>query len=229
MSESAVAGFARSRRAMLFGGTPLAAPDVGVVPVSGLQLTEGDDAAHLHVLSRRRLSPARQHAVPLGVRRQRRGCHGPRRSSWSSTSPAGSSPASSTRVMLPDSELPLIGASGAVAGVIAAYLMLHPRVARLGAGVQDHPAADQRRRSVLGVWIAFQVVMVSFGRCRTGTAWWAHIGGLIAGALLWSCPAPPGRSTVRQRITARLKPACGSARPTALPSSVQLTVNRRPN
>ena len=30
--------------------------------------------------------------------------------------------------MLPTSKLPLIGASGAVAGVIAAYLMLHPRV-----------------------------------------------------------------------------------------------------
>ena len=32
------------------------------------------------------------------------------------------------RLMLPASQLPLIGASGAVAGVIAAYLMLHPRV-----------------------------------------------------------------------------------------------------
>ena len=46
--------------------------------------------------------------------------------------------------MLPDSELPLIGASGAVAGVIAAYLMLHPRV---------------------GVWVlAFKVIPLRISR-----------------------------------------------------------------
>jgi len=84
--------------------------------------------------------------------------------------------------MLPDSELPLIGASGAVAGVIAAYLMLHPRVnvwvlafkvipLRISAGL------------ALGAWIVLQIIMVALP--ETGpVAWWAHIGGLIAGAVL---------------------------------------------
>lgn len=84
--------------------------------------------------------------------------------------------------MVPDSDLPLIGASGAVAGVIAAYLMLHPRVSvwvlafkviplRISAGL------------VLGLWIALQVVMVAVANVGP-TAWWAHIGGLMAGAVL---------------------------------------------
>jgi membrane associated rhomboid family serine protease len=84
--------------------------------------------------------------------------------------------------MLPNSQLPLIGASGAVAGVIAAYLMLHPRVSvwvlafkviplRITAGI------------ALGIWIAFQVVMIVLADVGP-TAWWAHIGGLIAGGVL---------------------------------------------
>ncbi|MCK5713169.1 MAG: rhomboid family intramembrane serine protease, partial [Hyphomicrobiaceae bacterium] len=84
--------------------------------------------------------------------------------------------------MLPNSQLPLIGASGAVAGVIAAYLMLHPRVSvwvlafkviplRITAGI------------VLGFWIALQVVMIILADAGP-TAWWAHIGGLIAGGVL---------------------------------------------
>jgi membrane associated rhomboid family serine protease len=84
--------------------------------------------------------------------------------------------------MLPNSQLPLIGASGAVAGVIAAYLMLHPRVSvwvlafkviplRITAGI------------VLGFWIALQVVMIVLADAGP-TAWWAHIGGLIAGGVL---------------------------------------------
>ena len=92
--------------------------------------------------------------------------------------------------MLPDSELPLIGASGAVAGVIAAYLMLHPHV---GVWVLAFKIIPLRINAglVLGVWIAFQVVMVAFGDAGP-TAWWAHIGGLIAGALLVVVMRRPG-------------------------------------
>jgi membrane associated rhomboid family serine protease len=84
--------------------------------------------------------------------------------------------------ILPNSELPLIGASGAVAGVIAAYLMLHPHV---GVWVLAFKVIPLRITAglALGIWIALQVAMVAFG--DTGpTAWWAHIGGLIAGAVL---------------------------------------------
>ena len=92
--------------------------------------------------------------------------------------------------MVPDSTLPLIGASGAVAGVIAAYLMLHPRVnvwvlafkvlpLRISAGL------------ALGIWIVLQVVMIALADVGP-TAWWAHIGGLIAGAVLILFMRRPG-------------------------------------
>jgi rhomboid family protein len=92
--------------------------------------------------------------------------------------------------MVPDSDLPLIGASGAVAGVIAAYLMLHPRVGvwilafkfiplRISAGL------------VLGLWIVLQIVMVAVSDAGP-TAWWAHIGGLLAGAALVLVLRRPG-------------------------------------
>jgi membrane associated rhomboid family serine protease len=84
--------------------------------------------------------------------------------------------------MLPDSDLPLIGASGAVAGVIAAYLMLHPMV---GVWVLAFKVIPLRITAglALGVWIALQVVMVAMPDMGP-VAWWAHIGGLIAGAVL---------------------------------------------
>jgi len=84
--------------------------------------------------------------------------------------------------MLPDSELPLIGASGAVAGVIAAYLMLHPRVNVWVLAFKVIPLRITAGLA-LGAWIVLQIIMVALP--ETGpVAWWAHIGGLIAGAVL---------------------------------------------
>ncbi len=85
-------------------------------------------------------------------------------------------------MMAPASNIPLIGASGAVAGVIAAYLMLHPNVLVwvLAFGVIS---LKLRAVYVLGAWVAIQFVsLMSAG--QSGTAWWAHIGGLAAGAVL---------------------------------------------
>lgn len=85
-------------------------------------------------------------------------------------------------VLEPGSVIPLIGASGAVAGVIGAYLMLHPRVRvwvlALGRLPLRLPAAW-----VLLAWIAFQLVM-AFGGGDEAIAWWAHLGGAAAGAVL---------------------------------------------
>ena len=84
--------------------------------------------------------------------------------------------------MMPDSDMPLIGASGAVAGVIAAYLMLHPRV---GVWVLVFSVIPLRITAglALGLWIAMQVVMILVSNAGP-TAWWAHIGGLVTGAAL---------------------------------------------
>jgi membrane associated rhomboid family serine protease len=62
----------------------------------------------------------------------------------------------------PDSTAPLIGASAAIAGTVAAYLMLFPNVK---------------------IWILFQFVNLVVST-DAQTAWGAHIGGLIAGAIL---------------------------------------------
>lgn len=92
--------------------------------------------------------------------------------------------------MVPDSELPLIGASGAVAGVIAAYLMLHPRVSVWVLAFKVIPLRITAGLA-LGIWIALQVVMIAVANVGP-TAWWAHIGGLIAGAVLIVFMRRPG-------------------------------------
>lgn len=92
--------------------------------------------------------------------------------------------------MVPDSNLPLVGASGAVAGVIAAYLMLHPRV-RVWVLAFKFIPLQINAAIALGFWVITQVVMVMLP--QTGpVAWWAHIGGLAAGAILVLFMRRPG-------------------------------------
>jgi membrane associated rhomboid family serine protease len=92
--------------------------------------------------------------------------------------------------MVPASPHPLIGASGAVAGVIAAYLMLHPRVRVWVLAFQAIPLRLSAA-FVLGVWVVSQFVMVMLPEIGP-VAWWAHIGGLIAGAVLIVVMRRPG-------------------------------------
>jgi membrane associated rhomboid family serine protease len=84
--------------------------------------------------------------------------------------------------MLPNSTLPLIGASGAVAGVIAAYLILHPRVRVWVLAFRIIPLRIAAVW-VLGIWVATQFVMILLNQ-PDQVAWWAHVGGIIAGAIL---------------------------------------------
>ena len=82
----------------------------------------------------------------------------------------------------PMAGVPLIGASGAVAGVIAAYLMLHPRVQVWVLAFKVIPMQISAA-VVLGLWAVTQLVMVIIPQVDP-VAWWAHIGGLVAGAVL---------------------------------------------
>jgi membrane associated rhomboid family serine protease len=84
--------------------------------------------------------------------------------------------------MLPNSDLPLIGASGAVAGIIAAYLILHPKVKVWVLALWRVPIKITAAWA-LGIWIAAQVVSLFF-EGEEAVAWWAHVGGLVAGAVL---------------------------------------------
>ena len=89
--------------------------------------------------------------------------------------------------MNPGSTIPMVGASGAVSGVLGAYLVLFPRAKVLtlvpfGFYMQviRVPAVF-----VLGFWIVLQILngMVSRGS-GGGVAWFAHIGGFLAGVVL---------------------------------------------
>src|SRR5918995_5290707 len=93
----------------------------------------------------------------------------------------------------PTSHLPSIGASGAIAGVLGAYITLYPRarvVAMLPLGLFAHmvqiPAVF-----FLGFWFLQQFLYGSLSLSdRTaqtgGVAWWAHVGGFVAGfVLVW--------------------------------------------
>jgi membrane associated rhomboid family serine protease len=84
--------------------------------------------------------------------------------------------------MNPGSEIPLVGASGAVAGVIAAYLILHPKVKVWVLALWRIPIRITAAWA-LGIWIAWQFVSLLF-EGEENVAWWAHIGGLLAGATL---------------------------------------------
>jgi membrane associated rhomboid family serine protease len=91
---------------------------------------------------------------------------------------------------LPSSQLPLVGASGAVAGVIAAYLMLHPRVRVWVLAFRILPLRVPAAW-VLGFWVVTQFVMLVLAP-NDGVAWWAHIGGMVAGAVLVLFMRRPG-------------------------------------
>jgi rhomboid family protein len=84
-------------------------------------------------------------------------------------------------VVNPDSTGPLIGASGAVAGVIGAYLVLYPRVRvyTLVRIVVPLPLPIPALW-MLGFWIGSQF-FYAFVASGEPVAWWAHIGGFAAG------------------------------------------------
>ncbi len=88
----------------------------------------------------------------------------------------------------PDSGVPMVGASGAIGGVMGAYVMLYPRVhvhlfVFLGFFVTTVavPAV-----LMLGYWFVLQLFggFGSLGSEGGGTAFWAHVGGFAAGIVL---------------------------------------------
>ncbi len=111
-----------------------------------------------------------------------------------------------------ESAIPMVGASGAIGGVMGAYILLYPRVhvhmfVFLGIFVTTFavPAVF-----MLGYWFLMQLIsgFGSIGTQAGGTAFWAHIGGFVVGAALipffkdaklvarhpyhgWNPPQPP--------------------------------------
>ncbi|MER8749266.1 rhomboid family intramembrane serine protease [Mesorhizobium sp. M1050] len=81
-----------------------------------------------------------------------------------------------------DSQVPLIGASGAIAGVVVAYLILYPRVKVWVLAFARIPLRIPAFIPLI-LWVLFQVVMFAAGG-EDQISWACHIGGIIAGAVL---------------------------------------------
>jgi membrane associated rhomboid family serine protease len=96
----------------------------------------------------------------------------------------------------PDSGIPMVGASGAISGVMGAYLVLYPRV-RVWTMVPIGfflTSIALPAWTMLLYWIAIQFfggVIGIFGQERGGVAFWAHIGGFVAGVVLVKLFARP--------------------------------------
>jgi membrane associated rhomboid family serine protease len=83
----------------------------------------------------------------------------------------------------PGSTIPTLGASGAISGILGAYLILHPK-ARVLVPIIIIPLYLPAWMLLI-VWIGYQVASAAVsGPVGGGIAWWEHIGGFVAGALL---------------------------------------------
>jgi rhomboid family protein len=87
----------------------------------------------------------------------------------------------------PHSEVPMVGASGAIAGVLGSYLLLHPRanVRVLVTVIYYIRVVNMPAMLVLGAWFILQLVSGwATPTDQGGVAFWAHIGGFVAGMAL---------------------------------------------
>jgi membrane associated rhomboid family serine protease len=114
----------------------------------------------------------------------------------------------------PGSAVPTVGASGAVAGVMGAYLLLYPH-ARVQMLVVLGPFLDLLVLPApffLGYWFLLQLAGTLFDPgVAGGVAWWAHVGGFVVGAAVaWLLraadrlrPAPPRVTLGTRRLALR--------------------------
>jgi membrane associated rhomboid family serine protease len=112
-------------------------------------------------------------------------------------------------MMEPDSTIPMVGASGAISGVMGAYLVLYPRV-RVFTFV---PLGFIFTSIALPAWamlIYWMVLQLVGGFTRIGgdgeggVAFWAHVGGFVAGAVLVKIFERPDR--VRAHVSRSWEP-----------------------
>jgi membrane associated rhomboid family serine protease len=99
---------------------------------------------------------------------------------------------------MPASAAPLVGASGAVSGILGAYLVLFPK-ARVWVLLFLRLPLRIGALWVLGGWFGLQLVSwwMDQGGTQTGVAWGAHVGGFLAGAAI--------TYAIRRRLWMRLE------------------------
>jgi membrane associated rhomboid family serine protease len=90
----------------------------------------------------------------------------------------------------PHAEAPMIGASGAIAGVVVAYLMFYPQMRVFGLAFNVVPFRIPAWVA-LGLWIGVQLFSALF-LPRGEVSFWAHVGGILTGAALTPFLRRPG-------------------------------------
>ncbi len=90
----------------------------------------------------------------------------------------------------PTSTAPLVGASGAIAGVLGAYLILFPRARIRSLAILGYYVTTVSIPAIvyLPLWFLLQffsgVASLGAGAGGGGVAWWAHVGGFVTGIVL---------------------------------------------
>jgi membrane associated rhomboid family serine protease len=112
----------------------------------------------------------------------------------------------------PSSHIPMVGASGAIAGVLGGYLLLYPRAnvhcfvwIVIFFRIVNVPAW-----AMLGLWFAMQLISgLSVAAGTPGVAFWAHIGGFVTGLILVNLLRPSTAALLqppRSQIFATTRP-----------------------
>jgi membrane associated rhomboid family serine protease len=105
----------------------------------------------------------------------------------------------------PSSAVPMIGASGAIAGVLGAYLLLYPNanVHVLVLIIIILRIITVPAWIMLSLWFAAQLVSGLFSSSGAGVAFWAHVGGFVTGMVLLLVMRPTSSALLQPPRTAR--------------------------
>jgi membrane associated rhomboid family serine protease len=100
------------------------------------------------------------------------------------------------------SQVPTIGASGAIAGVMGAYMISFPRsrILTLIPMFIFFPLIEVPAVFFLGIWFIFQFLSAASTAGQGGIAWWAHIGGFIFGIIFLRFFLLFGESSVGKKV-----------------------------
>jgi membrane associated rhomboid family serine protease len=111
--------------------------------------------------------------------------------------------------MAPQSAVPVIGASGAIAGVLGGYFVLHPggRIITVLPGLSILRRAEVPAIFYLLIWFGLQLYWgISSGPSGPlvgGVAWWAHVGGFLFGVA--AAPLVAGQPVKPRRAPAKIR------------------------